>query len=205
MGVRPCCGPPSRLHPVSRFTQPDMDIVRSWSQVFASFMLFPCFRTLFPRVLFATPCATLWTLLCFSYLAYFLILSFTIYTLLYFCLKLKQFTPPLYPEPCDRACDCDCETATATLRSPSPRPSFTTANYTALLRLSLRLLRTLHLFISSSLNPATPSLLVDCDRDSATATATTYLPRPFDSSRPLRYVYRGSLLLRIFASSNFAI
>jgi hypothetical protein len=58
---------------------------------------FPCFRTLFPRVLFATPCATLWTLLCFSYLAYFLILSFTIYTLLYFRVKAKQFTPPLYP------------------------------------------------------------------------------------------------------------
>jgi hypothetical protein len=97
MGVRPFHGPPLRLHPAPCFTQPDMDIVHSWSQVFAGFMLFLCFRTLFPHVLFATPCATLWTLLCFSYLAYFFILLFTIYTLLYFRLKLKQFTPPLYP------------------------------------------------------------------------------------------------------------
>jgi hypothetical protein len=137
-----------------------------------------------PHVSLATPCVTIWTLLYLSYLVYFLLPSFYYIYSHVPLFRLKQFTSPLYPQPCNRACNRDCETATATLRSPSPQPSFTTANYTALLRLSLRPLRTLHLFISSLLNPATPPFLVDCDRDASKR------PRP----RPL--ICRNRLIHR---------
>jgi hypothetical protein len=62
MGVRPFRGPPSRLHPAPRFTPPNIVSSRSWPQVLARLILFPCFRTPFPHVFFATPCATEWTL-----------------------------------------------------------------------------------------------------------------------------------------------
>jgi amino acid transporter len=148
-----------------------------------------------PHVSLATPCVTIWTLLYLSYLVYFLLPSFYYIYSHVPSFRLKQFTPPLYPQLCDCACNCDCDTATAILRSPSPRLSFNTATLycvTATVTAFTASCTSFHILFA---NPGISPLLVDCDCDASERPRLRNRDRDYLSTATVWFIATAALCL----------